>query len=167
LSGRLDNPKASHLYAVHEDGNAIFIAGEQGLLLRSTDAGQRFERIGLPYGGSFFALARTGRHAVVAGLGGNAFHSGDNGASWQRLAVPVPASITAVRAQDGKFFMTNQAGMVLTAKAGMGTALPLQIPHQGPLNDVLPQPDGAIVAVGMAGAMHLARPATNTSMATR
>lgn len=167
LSGRLDNPKANHLYAVHAEGTAICIAGEQGLLLRSTDAGQRFERVSLPYQGSFFAMARAGTDIVVAGLGGNAFRSGDNGASWQKLAVPVPASITAVRAQGGKFMMTNQAGMILTGGAGTATVLPLKIPHLAPLNDVLPQPDGSIVTVGMAGAIRVAAPSTNASMAPR
>jgi photosystem II stability/assembly factor-like uncharacterized protein len=169
LSSRIDNPKASHLYAVQASGNDIYIAGEQGLLLRSTDAGQHFARVDLPYKGSLFAMALAGGDVVVAGLGGNAFRSGDQGASWHKLEVPVPVSITAVSAQGGKFLMTNQAGMLLAGAAGAAAVAPLKVPPLPPLNDVLAQPDGAIVAVGMTGAIRLPAQsgATPVSMAVK
>jgi photosystem II stability/assembly factor-like uncharacterized protein len=109
---RLDNPKGNHLYAVHATGDAVYIAGEQGLLLRSTDAGQRFERVDTGYRGSFFALA-VGENGelVVAGLRGNAFRSTDRGASWAKLEIPVPVSITAASVRgDRSLLLANQAG---------------------------------------------------------
>lgn len=154
ISGRLDNPGAHHLYAVGAAGDAVLIAGEQGLLLRSTDAGARFERIDMPYKGSFFALAIADGQVALAGMGGNVFRSSDQGASWRRLPVPVPVSVTALRAQDGALLMANQAGMLLRAGAAGAVAV-LRTPPLAPLSDVLLQPDGAMVAVGMAGAVRL------------
>lgn len=154
FSSRLDNPRANHMYAVRASGNEVFIAGEQGLLLRSTDGGERFERVELPYKGSLFALGLTAGQVTVAGLGGNALRSVDKGASWEKLAVPLPVSITAIRAQGGTLLMANQAGMLLRAVPGK-PVVALTTPPLAPLNDVLPQPDGSMVAVGMSGAMRL------------
>jgi photosystem II stability/assembly factor-like uncharacterized protein len=154
LSHRLDNPRGNHLYAVEARGNEVYIAGEQGMMLRSLDGGERFERLDVPYKGSFFALAIAGGQVAVAGLGGNAFQSGDQGASWRKLAVPAPVSITAMRPQGNTLLMANQAGMLLRASAGQPFSV-LKSPPLGPLSDVLPQPDGAIVAVGMSGAVRL------------
>jgi len=169
LSARLDNPKANHLYAVQAAGSDIWIAGEQGLLLRSTDGGAQFARVDMPYKGSFFAMARAGGGLVLAGLGGNAFHSGDKGMHWQKLAVPAPVSITAISARGGAFLMANQAGMLLAGAPGSGAVVPLHLPPLPPLNDVLAQPDGSIVVVGMTGALRLPAPAgaTPVSMAAQ
>lgn len=167
LSGRLDNPKASHLYAVQATGNDIYIAGEQGLLLRSVDGGQRFGRIETGYGGSFFAMALVGNDIVIAGLGGNAYRSADRGASWQKLDVPVPVSITAIGARGSQYLMTNQAGMLLAGTAGTTRVLPVRTRPLPPLNDALSQPDGSIVTVGISGAMRLPAPATPASVSAK
>lgn len=112
---RLHNPKAQHAYAVRRRGDVIVIAGEQGLLQRSTDAGRSFRRIESPYKGSFFTLELPGdAEMVVAGLRGNAWRSRDEGRSWTRVEAPMPASITAsLLAPDGEILLANQAGFVL------------------------------------------------------
>ncbi|MFC5460572.1 WD40/YVTN/BNR-like repeat-containing protein [Massilia niabensis] len=158
FSRLLDNPRGNHMYAIRASGDDVYIAGEQGLLLRSTDGGQRFERIELPYKGSFFALGLIGGQVTVAGLGGNALRSGDRGASWEKLAVPLPVSITAMSSvHGGTLLMANQAGMLLRAAPGKPLAA-LKTPPLAPLSDVLVQPDGAIVTVGMSGAVRLPAP---------
>lgn len=167
LSGHLDNPKASHLYAVHTAGNDIYIAGEQGLLLRSADGGENFDRVNIAYKGSFFAIGQAGKDIVLAGLGGNAFRSADKGASWQKLDVPAPVSITAISARGSKYLMTNQAGMLLAGSAGAGHLLPIRMKPLPPLNDVLSQADGSIVVVGTAGVLRLPAPAHPVSMAAQ
>lgn len=154
ISHRLDNPRGNHMYAVQARGNAVYIAGEQGLMLRSLDGGERFERVELPYKGSLFALAIAGDQLTVAGLGGNAFQSADQGASWHKLAVPAPVSITAMRAHGATLLMANQAGMLMRATAGQPASV-LNTPVLPPLSDVLLQADGAIVAVGMSGVVRL------------
>lgn len=155
LSGRLDNPKASHLYAVRTAGSEIVIAGEQGLLLRSTDGGARFSRVETPYKGSFFALVQAGTDIVVGGLGGNAFRSVDKGLNWTRIAVPVPVSITGMDVRGGTLLMANQAGMLLSGPLAANAVQPLKMAPLPPLNDVLAQPDGSIVAASMFGALRL------------
>ena len=52
-----------HLYAVRSVGERVFVAGEQGLLLRSADRGARFEALASPYKGSYFGLLAARRAA--------------------------------------------------------------------------------------------------------
>lgn len=47
IGRRLDNPRALHLYSVRARDNELLIAGEQGLVLRSTDRGAHFPRLTL------------------------------------------------------------------------------------------------------------------------
>ena len=53
-----DNPKSLHLYAVRRVGGELYIAGEQGLLLKLDRASGRFTRSDHPYQGT---LVRRGR----------------------------------------------------------------------------------------------------------
>jgi photosystem II stability/assembly factor-like uncharacterized protein len=58
LGPRLPNAKNLHLYGVRARGRTLVIAGEQGLLLRSTDGGASFSALASPYKGSFSACCK-------------------------------------------------------------------------------------------------------------
>lgn len=120
VSHRLPNPKGAHLYALHREGDTVLIAGEQGVLLHSSDGGERFERIPTPYGGSFFGVTQEASGAwLVAGLRGNVLRSVDGGKRWAALASPVPASVTTLmRDAQGQVWLMNQAGQLLRPEAG-------------------------------------------------
>lgn len=116
ISSRLPNPKAAHLYALHREGAEVLLAGEQGLLVHSSDGGQHFERIATPYAGSFFGVTRSGDGAwLVAGLRGNVLRSTDAGKTWTTLTDAPPVSVTALlRGASGQVWLANQAGQLLT-----------------------------------------------------
>jgi photosystem II stability/assembly factor-like uncharacterized protein len=153
---RLDNPKGLHLHAVRRAGDALLIAGEQGLLLRSDDAGRSFRRLASPYKGSWFTaeLPAPG-DMLVAGLRGNAWRSTDRGSSWSQLAAPAPATFVASAiAADGALLLANQAGLVLRAQGAQlvpVNARPLPSP-----SGLVTDPRGKLLAVGAAGAMVVA-----------
>lgn len=152
---RLDNPKELHLYAVRQRGSRIVIAGEQGLVLQSLDAGASFKRIATPYAGSFFtAELPDDKSIVLAGLRGNAWRSADAGAKWVQLASPVPVSITASAiSADGELLFANQAGMILALD---GSVLkPLNAAPLPPLNSVLPLQRGHALALSIQGALRI------------
>jgi len=115
LMSRLPNPEGLHLYAVRQRGQTIVMAGERGLLLRSTDGGAQFSRIETPYEGSLFTAELPAEDdIVVAGLKGSLLRSRDGGLSWQRVDSGVPASFTAsTLAADGTLYLVNQAGQVM------------------------------------------------------
>lgn len=152
---RLDNPKELHLYAIRQRGDRIVIAGEQGLVLQSTDRGATFKRIATPYAGSFFTAELPDDKAiVVAGLRGNAWRSADVGASWSRIASPVPASITASAiGAEGDVLFGNQAGMVLGLADG--ALKPLTSTLLAPLNFVLPLDRSHALALSVQGVQRI------------
>lgn len=154
---RLPNPKGLHIYTARARGGNLLLAGEQGLVMMSSDAGQGFRRVDTPYKGSFFTAELPGDQVIVlAGLRGTALRSVDNGANWSPLATPMPASITgsAVTA-DGRLLATNQAGFVMALQ---GDHLqPIHAAPRPPLNGLLPQPSGAVLALTVQGAMPLPR----------
>jgi photosystem II stability/assembly factor-like uncharacterized protein len=115
---RLPNPKQLHLYAVRSAGERVFIAGEQGLLLRSSDRGASFETLASPYKGSFFGLlaARSGT-LLAYGLRGNVYRSADAGSSWQAVTSGVPMSISAgLERTDGTLVLLAQNGDLLVSR---------------------------------------------------
>jgi photosystem II stability/assembly factor-like uncharacterized protein len=149
---RLPNPKGLHLYAARQRGQTLVIAGEQGLVLLSTDAGRSFRRIETPYKGSFFAAELLGEQDIVlAGLRGTALRSTDGGASWAAVAVPMPASITATAlAPDGRLLASNQAGFVMALRGDR--LVPLNEKPLAPLNGLLPRTGAPLLALTVQGA---------------
>ncbi|KPA89277.1 WD40/YVTN/BNR-like repeat-containing protein [Pseudomonas sp. RHF3.3-3] len=153
---RLPNPRGLHLYALARQGADLYIAGEQGLLLRSRDGGAHFEALEGPYDGSYFAASvlPNGR-LLVGGLRGSLFASDDAGASFQALANPVPASLNGIRVAGDQLLLASQAGILLRSDLDHFTAQPLPVSEGLPLSAATLAADGAVVAVGMAGARRL------------
>ncbi len=155
-SERLDNPRALHLNALVVRGQTMFVVGEQGLLYRSVDGGQRFEAVASPYKGSWFSVALGDDGAVtVGGLRGNAFRSADGGTTWSAIQGLPPVSIVAASAwADGGVLLSNQAGQLFTARAN-ARAQPLHVAPMPPLNGLLVLGHQALVALGFGGAVSL------------
>lgn len=147
---RLDNPKALHLYAVRARGNTVLIAGEQGLVLRSEDAGKTFKRLTTPYAGSFFtAELPADGNLVVAGLRGNVWRSRD-GLAWTSVATPVPVSFTASAAAGGDTLLANQGGALFRLDAA--GVEPLPVPAGAPVTALLPLRESRLLVLGLRGA---------------
>lgn len=156
---RLGNPKELHLYALRQRGDTIAIAGEQGLLLLSTDSGKSFRRVTTPYKGSFFTLELPADGEIVlAGLRGTVLRSTDAGASWSPVASPIPAAITSsAQRGDGSVLLASQAGVLLRLKDGLLQPLPgAPLP---PVNNLLALPEGGLLALTIHGAKRVEPPA--------
>ncbi len=95
-SGLLDNPEEFHLNAITGDtqGN-LWIAGEGGVLFKSSDYGGHWMTLDSPYSGSWFGIAysKKSTRLLLFGLQGNVFYSDDAGESWQRSRVPERRSL--------------------------------------------------------------------------
>ncbi|MCA0241225.1 MAG: hypothetical protein LCI02_10205 [Proteobacteria bacterium] len=144
-SGRIDNPKAQHLYALAARGSSWLIAGEQGLLLRSPDGGRSFQRLASPYAGTFFvALATDAGEWIVAGLRGNAFRSADDGQTWRKLEGAPPAGfVSACPLPGGGVLLANQSGQLFVVQAGVDALQPLPGASLPPLAFAMPLPSGS------------------------
>ncbi|HET9593976.1 MAG TPA: YCF48-related protein [Anaeromyxobacteraceae bacterium] len=112
----VENPKALHLHAVRRAAGTLFIAGEQGLLLRLDPATQRFVPSAAPYAGSYFGLAGSDDAVLVFGLRGHVLRSADRGRSWQEVTTGVESAITGgARAADGRLVLVSSGGRLLVS----------------------------------------------------
>jgi len=120
LSPALPNARRLHLHAVHGTGSQVLIVGEQGLILRSDDAGQSFTQVPSPYKGSWFGLLTSDDGSwLLYGLRGNLFRSADRGASWDKLPALAATSLTAgLCRRDGSVLLVSQGGDLLHSADG-------------------------------------------------
>jgi len=149
---RTENPQGFHLNAVTSTGDALYIAGEQGLLLKWDDARQRFMALQTPYQGSFFGVVGQPGEVLAYGLRGHVFRSADGGLTWTRLDSGLQVSITAATLDaDGHFRLFTQAGHMLLSR---GSNAPLQLipqAQQTPVAGAALAANGALVLVGGRG----------------
>lgn len=154
---RIDNPQGMHLYALANMATTWVIAGEQGYLARSLDAGKTFTRLHSPAKGSFFtAAAVPGGQVLTAGLLGNGcLVDADRGTA---TALSLPAKVTILSAlarHDGKIVLVESTGRLLVSGDGGASFSWLATPARGPLTALADAGDGTVVAVGATGALRL------------
>ncbi|HKY90879.1 MAG TPA: YCF48-related protein [Nevskiaceae bacterium] len=152
---RTDNPRNLHLYAIRPAGGTLYIAGEQGLLLRLDRAANRFRAVELPYRGTLFGVTGDAAGVTVFGLRGNAWRSADGLTAWTRIDTQVEVSLTAAAVDArGRTLLASQTGHLL-ALGAEGAATALQLEDRVPASAVLALPDGKFVIGGAAGLRRL------------
>ncbi|WP_339504196.1 WD40/YVTN/BNR-like repeat-containing protein [Pseudomonas sp. RL_105y_Pfl2_101] len=149
----VDNPQGLNLYGIRALGNDLWLVGERGLLLRSTDAGQSFQALKSPYEGSFFGLLGTRDGAlVIYGLRGNAWWSGDRGNRWRRLDTGLESTLTsALQLRDGSLLLASQSGELLFSH-DQGRSFDKRRSRSGGTVAAVQQAvDGSLTSVGLTG----------------
>ncbi|WAH55782.1 YCF48-related protein [Pseudomonas silvicola] len=153
-AGRLPNPQGLHLYAVARDGGEVVVAGEQGLVLRSTDNGAHFDALASPYDGSYFSLVRLpSGDLLLGGLRGHLFSLRDG--AFKEVGNPVPVSINAALVSGQRLLVVNQAGGVLQGHLDGSGLTPLPLAAAAPLSALAEGADGSLIGVGFAGPLRL------------
>lgn len=116
---RVDNPMGLHLYDIEVLNGAVFIAGEQGILLRS-DGDGHFAALESPASGSLFGLLAGGSGNLVAyGLRGKTYLSEDKGHRWRPVTNTRSASLTSgIRLSDGTLVLADESGGILSSQDG-------------------------------------------------
>jgi photosystem II stability/assembly factor-like uncharacterized protein len=154
------NPKGLHLYGIRAAGGSAYVAGEQGLLLRSTDGGASFVQLASPYKGTWFGIVAAKSGELVAyGLRGNAFRSEDQGRTWEKVETGIQTSIVAgLELADGSLALVSQGGDVLVSGDKGHTFRPRQGGEPLPLAGVVQARDGGLLVAGLRGLKRLAPP---------
>lgn len=114
---RTENKKRFHLYAIRQVGTELFIAGEQGLVMKLDKPSGQFRALKVPYNGTFFGL--TGKPGVVIahGMRGTVFRSTDGGSNWKKSESGIPLGLTgSTVTTDGRIVLLSQAGHLLVSK---------------------------------------------------
>ncbi|WAG81565.1 YCF48-related protein [Metapseudomonas furukawaii] len=154
----LDDEEDRHIYVIRKLGDTLLLAGEQGLLYRSTDGGNSFARLESPAEGSWFGLVGTSDELLLLGLRGALYRSTDGGGHWHRLPVDTKYSFVAGLALGvGKGYLLADDGGGIWHLAG-GTTAPRRLDSsvRFPLASLARAADGAVVASGLLGALRIA-----------
>lgn len=148
------NPKGLHLYGVRFVNGQWVVAGEQGLLMKSADAGASFAALASPYKGSFFGLLATRSGALVAyGLRGSAWRSADGGERWEKATLDSPVTLQAgLQAHSGELVLLAQTGELFESRDDGRSFRSLKSPA-GPLPaaGLATAPDGAWLIASLRG----------------
>ncbi|TGN98884.1 WD40/YVTN/BNR-like repeat-containing protein [Burkholderia sp. USMB20] len=111
-----------NLYRVFADAaHALYIVSEQGMVLKSTDAGANWTY--LPTGGKgtlWSGVAMPDGRLVVGGLLGSLFESRDGGATWTALKTGTRSSITGLVATGGGLVGVGLDGLTLAQRVADG-----------------------------------------------
>ena len=149
---RTDNPQGFHLNAIAATGDALYIAGEQGLLRKWDAAQQRFVAVPTPYQGSFFGVLGKPGEVIAYGLRGNLLRSTDGGRNWIAQDSGLHTSITAGFVDtDGHYRLFTQGGQMLVSQ---GNGAQLQWRHEPeplPVTGAAQTADGVMLVVGTRG----------------
>jgi photosystem II stability/assembly factor-like uncharacterized protein len=144
-----------HLNAIARTGDgSLFIVAERGAAFRSTDGGENWQRLSLPYDGSMFGvIGYEGRHVLAYGLRGNVLESRDLGDTWIEIQSNSDLSLMGGAGwDDGGAVLVGANGVVLTRTDGGANLLRHTHPDAAVLSSVLVlAPNGALVLAGENG----------------
>jgi photosystem II stability/assembly factor-like uncharacterized protein len=153
---RTDNPQNFHLNAITSAGDALYIVGEQGLVLKWDDAQQRFAALSTPYQGSFFGVVGKPGEVVVYGLRGNVLRSTDGGLSWKSFDAGLQVSVTAATVDaQGHYRLFTQAGHMLVDQGNTARLQLMPQQNPSPVAGAALARDGSLIVVGSRGARAL------------
>lgn len=149
---RTENQKRLHLYAIRAVGQELFIAGEQGLVLKLDKQSKQFRALKVPYNGTFFGLTGKPGTAVVFGMRGNVFRSMDGGAGWQKIETGMPTGIVGgTVTADGTLVLVSQAGHLLVSRDDGASFTPFKLEQPFPAAALVALDNKTLVLAGLHG----------------
>jgi photosystem II stability/assembly factor-like uncharacterized protein len=152
LLDRTDNPEELHFYAVRGSGDAVYLAGERGMVWRWDAVRGRFVDVRTPYTGSLFGLIVTPQGVLVYGMRGSLFRTTDGGAQWQRIETGLRAGIVAGDVRpDGEIILVAQSGDAVSSSDGGRSFQRLPLERRELTTGLLAAPDGTLALSGPAG----------------
>ncbi|QCP51689.1 glycosyl hydrolase [Trinickia violacea] len=107
-----------NLYAIFADARGnLYVACEQGRVMRSTDNGANWTYSDTGYAGSFWTgLALADGTLLVGGLRGTIYRSADGGTTWQPAKTPYRSSVTdLVQLPDERVVASSLDGVVIAS----------------------------------------------------
>lgn len=153
LMGPLALANGRHLYGIHTAGDSIYLVGEQGLVLKSTDGGVSFSKLAFPGKGTLFGAvsSKAGDALLVYGLKGNAFRSADAGRSWQKVEMPPVSLMAGIRLANGTLLLADETGQLHDSDDGGKHFKAMALSHPVVLAALVEASDGTVVGSGVRG----------------
>jgi photosystem II stability/assembly factor-like uncharacterized protein len=120
---RAENTKMNHIYAIGGSLDALYLAGEQGLLRRRGAGQEGFVTVKTPYEGTFFGVHAANGVTVAYGLRGNAWMAQEDGkgaaSTWRKLDTGTSTNIVAAVGGNGAgaLVLVSQSGELIAVGA--------------------------------------------------
>lgn len=150
----LDEETDPHLNGIARTGNGnLFVVAERGAAFRSSDGGDTWQRIQLPYEGSMFGvIGGSGDRVLCFGLRGNVYESSDLGTTWSKRDTGTELSLMggAIGA-DGATVLVGGNGIVLSRSNDGDAFMASTHPDGAVLSSVLVLGPGEYTVVGETG----------------
>ena len=138
LFHRTENSKRLHLYAIRQVGGALYVSGEQGLVMKLDETTTRFAATDTGYQGTYFGVAGRDDAVVVFGLRGNVFRSTDGGKQWHKIETGLQDGITgAASCSDKRLLLVSQSGRLLVSNDAGAHFRPVKLERPAPASAVL------------------------------
>jgi len=139
----------------------LYLAGEAGTLLSSSDARQPWHKYDVPYEGSLFGVLPLGEGSLLTyGLRGHVLVSDDDGATWTERNMPAAVLIMAgIKLKSGVIILAGAGGNFFVSRTG-GKSFAHWKPtdYLGGVSALLETNDGALLVVGESGVARLQLP---------
>lgn len=152
----------SHLNRITEshDGTSLYLAGERGTLLTSSDQGRTWHAIPSPYTGSFYGiLPLTGGRLIAHGLRGHIYVSDDQGDDWRPVPIEkYPLLSASIQLKSGVIVLAGQSRAFLVSRDQGKTFEPWSTPLTTGIAFLLQTRDNHLLAFGEAGCSILPSP---------
>ncbi len=110
-----------HLNRIRLVDDTLYIAGEAGLIAKSTDEGRSWERLPIDYYGSFFDIYQDDSNALfAAGLRGNLFRHNEQSDDWNKIDSSSTASLNSVLSlKDNSLLIVGNNGTLVCVRQDM------------------------------------------------
>ncbi|WP_297493596.1 YCF48-related protein [Acidocella sp.] len=147
------DPVSHGIFDVARMGNAIYLTGESGVVLRSTDQGQSFTMLASPDPSTMFGILATPKGTLLTfGVAGEVFRSTDNGASWAQASISSDADLTAgVVLSSGEILVVSEDGGVFASQDDGQNFKSIGLNEGMALYGVTQAPNGDVVFAGSNG----------------
>jgi len=106
-----------HFNRIEPTSSGLMLVGEMGLMAKSDDDGQTWQRLDEIYPGSFFGFASDSSQQIVAGLRGNIFVNKTDSGQWQHLENDKTATINSIINYNNKqWLLLANSGVIFHLK---------------------------------------------------
>ncbi len=149
----IDDRLSNTLYSAVKCASGIYIAGEAGLVFRSTDGGNNFPQVTSPSATTLFGiLSAADGSLVVFGVASAVFRSTDTGNSWTPSALTAPDDLVAGHVlKSGKILIATGSGFLYASRDNGATFTQVHGIPQISILDITELDDGSLVFVGFKG----------------
>lgn len=143
----------------------LFLAGENGTLLRSSDQGENWDLVDTPYYGSYHGLLVVSSQRLwLLGMRGHIFQSKDSGENWDDWSRDSKVFLSgATEIDPGRFVIVGQGGLIYTLEGDPPNFQRHLFPVFDKMSAVAYTEDGALILTGNRG-VHRLEPAAVTQL---